>query len=67
MKRDDQTLAALVPIGLCLGVAVGVVLGFFMDDPGAGLSTGAGAGVTFGVTLFGFAALGARKDAANDE
>lgn len=66
MKRDDQNFAALVPVGLCLGVALGTVIGFFLDDPARGMGAGAGIGLTFGVTLFGLAVAG-RKDAANDD
>lgn len=67
MKRDDQSFAALVPTGLCLGVVVGAVLGFFMDDPTAALWAGAAFGLSFGAALFGLAAAGSRRDAANDD
>lgn len=65
MKRDDQNFAALVPVGLCLGVALGTVAGFFMDDPARGLGYGAGVGASLGVLLFGLTAKG--RDAANDD
>lgn len=65
MKRDDQNFAALVPVGLCLGVAVGTVIGFFLDDPARGLGYGAAFGLSSGVTLFAFALAG--RDAANDD
>ena len=55
-KKDGQSSGRFNPIGLCIGLGIGLCFGVALDNMGLGLCLGMSIGVCFSV------ALGHRKE-----
>lgn len=51
MKKDSENQMQYMPIGMCLGLSVGMAIGAAMDNISIGMCMGLGIGMCFGSAI----------------